>query len=135
MDAASDKRLNWVFHLIFLNAVVCCALTWATANGHIPWEVAFCVIAFCLVVLALAVNGLANLTFHRGQVKNFYEEMTVLTDLLKAMLAQTTVFMNLNLPRDSHVSLLNLRQELHCFIIALDAMVQLNGKAKEEAQQ
>ncbi len=131
MDAASDKQLNWAFHLIFLNAIVCCAMTWATANSYIPWEAAFFVIAFCVVVLALAVNGLANLTFRQGQLNNFNEGMGVFSNLLKALLAQTSVFMNLGLPGDCRVSLSNLQKELRCLIIALDTMQRLNGKRKE----
>lgn len=135
MDAASEKQLNLALHLIFLNAIICCAMTWATANGHIPWEASFFVIAICLVTLALAVNGLANTTYRQGQLKSFNEGMGVLSNLLKALLAQMSVFMNLGLPQNCHVSLSNLQKELHCLIIALDTMQRQNGKGKIERKE
>ena len=135
MDAVSDKQLNWTFHLIFLNAVICCAMTWATANGHIPWEAAFFVIAFCVVALALAVNGLANTTYRQGKLKILNEGMEVLIYLLKALLAQTSVFMNLGLSRDCHASLSNLQKEVRCLIVSLDTMQRLNGRGQPERKE
>ncbi len=127
MDAASEKRLRVVFHLLFLNAIIGCFFTWAAVTGHIPWEVAFFLTAAGLVIVALAVNGLASLTYRRGQLRNFYDEMKVLHGLLKAMQAQTDVFAQLALPAGSQGALLQLQQKLRGTIMILDTLHQRNG--------
>ena len=55
--------------------------------------------------------------------------------LFKALLAQTSAFMNLGLPQDCHASLSNLQKEVRYLIISLDTMQRLNGWGQAERKE